>query len=158
MEMQKVFSKKKIGIYIIMIVQIYALTFLGQITMEFYQALALFGSGVEFRAVRAECVDIHRVDLSNKANSPKVYNNTYEFEVDGQIYSVTFEGEDDKGEDCVLYYKTSRPEICSRYCSISHMLSSQSGKLLLALVMQGIVIVYFVWRRKNREISNVNYE
>lgn len=151
MDVQKIFSKEKIALYIVIIVQIYALTFWGQITMEVYQALALFGGGVEFRPVHAECVDIHSVDLSSKANSPKVYNNTYEFEVDGQTYSVTLEGEDNKGEDCVLYYKTSRPEICSRYRNVSHMLSAQVGKFLLTLVMQGIVIVYFVRRQRNKD-------
>lgn len=150
MDTKNVFSKENIILYVVMIIQIYALTFLGSIAMELYQAIALFGTGEEFKAIYAECIDVQRVNLSSKANSAKVYNNTYEYEVEGEVYSVTFEGEDDRGKDCTLYYKQSRPVICSRYHSISDIMVKQSGKLVLALVLQMCIIVYFYLRRKNR--------
>lgn len=77
-----------------------------------------------------------------------MYNNTYEYEV---VYSDTFYGEFSKGEDALLYYNPSAPETCSGYNSLSDALMEWGGRGVSVLLMQMVVIVYAVWRKKTKE-------
>lgn len=151
MNKQNAFTKENIMLYIVIIMQIYALTFYGKFGSTIAEQKQIFRSGVEFEAVSAECTDVREVALSGRANSAKVYNNTYEYEVNGEVYSVTFLDEDKKGEDDLLYYNPNAPETCSRYSSLSDALAKESGRLVFALVMQCLVIAYAIWRWKTRE-------
>ncbi len=151
MENKNVFTKENIILYIVVMMQIFALTFYVQFAKMYVEQRQLFQRTGEFEEVSAECVKVEERDLSHKANSSSVYNNTYEYEVDGEVYTATFYGEFSKGEDDLLYYNPDAPETCSRYSSLSDAVAEWTGRLVIVLVMQVAVIVYAVWRWKTNE-------
>lgn len=151
MDIKDSLTKEKLVLYVMIIIQIYALTFYKQFITMYVEQQQVFQRTAAFEAVSAECVKVEERDLSYRANSASVYNNTYEYEVDGEIYFATFYGEFDKGEDVLLYYNPSAPETCSRYSSLSDALMEWAGRFAIVFVMQCVVIVYFVRRRKDKE-------
>lgn len=106
----------------------------------------LFDGSDEFLPVSALVVDYER--LSERYSYD--YNNTYQYEVNGQKYEITLR-ESSRNNWKFLYYNPDNPQQCSVYRSYAEAKRKFSVYTNMGLILQGIVLVFVLialWKAK----------
>lgn len=139
--------------------QILAILLLGTSYFGTRAERAAFEGVSEFLPVNAKCIESYRTGSSSYSLKRRIrnyngYNNTYQYEVDGQIYTTILYYESSKGSDRILYYHPDDPQICSEFktfwaASMHYALFTIGG-----LLSQGVVI-FFVCRSLGKDKEKI---
>lgn len=139
--MKKVKDKKFV---LLIFLQMWVITTFMQyyIVMQ-YQSI-LFRDVDQFLPANATCVSSARKTTGTRRHRRVSYTNTYSYEVQGTTYTKTLSGEKRKGSDRVIYYNPTNPEIMSYYSNYADAAMSQSVKIILVVIGQGVIIFFVV--------------
>lgn len=130
---------------IVIAVQFIAVILFWNIGLEIKYQMLIFQDVKEFSPVEAQCVK----SREHLHGDTRYHNNTYQYEVNGKLYFVTFMDEDfmDKdftGNNGTIYYHPDNPNICSRFMSISEVWKHYSLWIVIGMILQAVVIYYAV--------------
>lgn len=144
------YFNKEVMVTLVIVFQVLAVILFWNIGFEIKYQMLIFQDGKEFSPVEAQCVNsTRRESYVNSEFRFRYYNNTYQYEVNGKLYSVTFMDETfmDKnftGGNEIIYYHPDNPNICSKFMSISEVWKHYSLWVVIGILLQAVVIYYAV--------------
>lgn len=135
------YFNKEVIVTLVIVFQVLAVILFWNIGFEIKYQMLIFRDVKEFSPVEAQCVkSTRRETYVDSEVSFSYYNNTYQYEVDGKLYSVTFMDEDFTGNNGIIYYHPDNPNICSRFMSISEVWKHYSLWIVIGMILQAVVI------------------
>lgn len=139
------YFNKEVIVTLVIVFQVLAVILFWNIGFEIKYQMLIFRDVKEFFPVEAQCVKSQEY----RHGDTWYHDNTYQYEVNGKLYSVTFTDEDfmDKdftGNNGTIYYHPDNPNICSRFMSISEVWRHYSLWIVIGMILQAVVIYYAV--------------
>ena len=139
--MNKVKDKKFV---LLVFLQLWVITTFMQYCIVMQYQSVLFRDVDQFLPANATCVSSARKTTGTRRHRRVSYTNTYRYEVQGITYTKILSGEKRKGSDRVIYYNPANPEIISYYSNYTDAAMSQSVRIILAVIGQGVIIFFAV--------------
>lgn len=139
------YFNKEVIVTIVIAFQVLAVLLFWNIGFEIKYQKIIFQNVKEFSPVEAQCVK----SRNRWHGDTRYHDNTYQYEVNGKLYSVTFMDENFMDKDFIgstgtIYYHPDNPNICSKFRSISEVWQHYSLWIVIGMIFQIVVIFYAV--------------